>query len=226
MLRFGYSIILFFSFLATAGAQDSTAMKVFIADFDSIPEVDAKLTIHTEDNSFLATGFTDINGHHTLKVPMGVNLYFVVEKFDTSWTFEQTVPVGNFGNYIIPFCLQIKLTSTFIRSYKLPIHFESDSYKIDNQDKTEIKALLNELNTNANMKIEIGAHTDSQGSDSYNLTLSQQRANTVREYLISQGIDGNRILSKGYGETKPIGDNNTEEGRALNRRVIISVIEE
>jgi OOP family OmpA-OmpF porin len=57
------------------------------------------------------------------------------------------------------------------------------------------------------------------------MQLSQRRAASIRTYLVSKGVDGNRIIAKGYGETVPIADNNTEEGKALNRRVEISVIE-
>jgi OOP family OmpA-OmpF porin len=71
----------------------------------------------------------------------------------------------------------------------------------------------------ADAKIEVGGHTDSVGTDEHNMTLSQQRAEAVRNYLISKGIAADRLTVKGYGETKPVADNETEEGRFKNRRV-------
>jgi len=71
----------------------------------------------------------------------------------------------------------------------------------------------------ANANIEVAGHTDSIGSDEYNMKLSQQRAETVRDYLISKGIAADRLTAKGYGETNPVADNATEEGRFKNRRV-------
>lgn len=71
----------------------------------------------------------------------------------------------------------------------------------------------------ANANIEVAGHTDNRGSDDYNMKLSQQRAETVRDYLISKGIAADRLTAKGYGETKPVADNATEEGRFKNRRV-------
>ncbi|MFZ4785745.1 MAG: OmpA family protein [Flavobacteriales bacterium] len=68
------------------------------------------------------------------------------------------------------------------------------------------------------IEIEIGGHTDNVGNDAANLALSTDRAFEVLRYLTSKGVDGKRISYKGYGETRPVGDNNTEEGRALNRR--------
>lgn len=68
-------------------------------------------------------------------------------------------------------------------------------------------------------QVEVEGHTDSQGNDKSNLKLSEARAKAVRDFLIGQGIDGGRLVPKGYGETKPVADNETEEGRFKNRRV-------
>ena len=70
-----------------------------------------------------------------------------------------------------------------------------------------------------NTKVEVAGHTDSVASDAYNMDLSQRRANAVRDYLISKGIDAGRLTAKGYGESNPIADNETEKGRYMNRRV-------
>lgn len=67
--------------------------------------------------------------------------------------------------------------------------------------------------------IEVAGHTDNRGSDDYNMKLSEQRAEAVRNYLISKGIAAERLIAKGYGETKPVADNDTDEGRFKNRRV-------
>lgn len=72
--------------------------------------------------------------------------------------------------------------------------------------------------------VEVAGHTDSTGSDSYNMQLSQRRANTVGEYLYTQGIMDQRIISVGMGEHHPIADNSTVEGRQLNRRVEITLV--
>jgi outer membrane protein OmpA-like peptidoglycan-associated protein len=90
-------------------------------------------------------------------------------------------------------------------------------------------ALLNEvaqaLADNPKIKIEIGGHTDSVGDDNFNLKLSQSRADSVRLYLVKRGIDYARLATKGYGETQPIADNRTAEGRAQNRRVEFLITE-
>ena len=72
--------------------------------------------------------------------------------------------------------------------------------------------------------VEIVGHTDNKGSDEDNMALSEQRANTVRDYLVSKGLDTNIVITAGEGETMPIADNDTDEGRARNRRVEILVL--
>lgn len=83
--------------------------------------------------------------------------------------------------------------------------------------------LLNEvakaLDDNPKIKVRIEGHTDSRGSDSYNLRLSTARAASVRNYLVARGTDGSRMVSQGFGESMPIADNRTKSGRGQNRRV-------
>ena len=69
------------------------------------------------------------------------------------------------------------------------------------------------------MKVEVAGHTDSIGTDSYNMGLSLRRANAVRDYLISKGIAAENLTAKGYGESQPVADNQTAAGRFKNRRV-------
>jgi outer membrane protein OmpA-like peptidoglycan-associated protein len=89
--------------------------------------------------------------------------------------------------------------------------------------------LLNEvaqaLADNPKIKVEIGGHTDSVGDDNFNLKLSQSRADAVRLYLVKRGIDYARMTTKGYGETVPIADNRTADGRSQNRRVEFVITE-
>jgi outer membrane protein OmpA-like peptidoglycan-associated protein len=73
------------------------------------------------------------------------------------------------------------------------------------------------------MKIEIGGHTDNTGDKIKNKTLSQNRAKSVKDYLISKGVDASRLSAIGYGDSKPIADNKTEQGRAQNRRTVFKV---
>ncbi len=104
------------------------------------------------------------------------------------------------------------------------IFFNTASYELLPASNAELAKLIQLLKRNADLRIELGGHTDNVGSDDANLKLSDQRANAVRDHLIAQGIDAARITAKGYGETKPIASNETEEGRAENRRTEVTVL--
>lgn len=97
--------------------------------------------------------------------------------------------------------------------------FGFDSSNLSSDAKTNLDKLVKILNVYPDTDIEVQGHTDSKGSDSYNMTLSESRANVVSGYLYSKGIMNSRIRTKGFGENVPKYDNNTESGRTQNRRV-------
>jgi len=104
---------------------------------------------------------------------------------------------------------------------RLEVLFETDSAKLKPDSYADMDRVV-EFLTSVNPTVSgvVEGHTDNTGSDSYNMKLSQQRADAVRQYLLSKGISGTRIEAKGFGENQPAADNATPEGRALNRRVI------
>ncbi|MCX7744160.1 MAG: OmpA family protein [Flavobacteriales bacterium] len=103
------------------------------------------------------------------------------------------------------------------------VYFNTDKYDLLNESKAELNKLAELLKANPSMKIEIGGHTDNVGNKTYNQKLSENRAKAVYDYLIFQGIAAARLSYKGYGDTMPIADNATEQGRALNRRTEFKV---
>jgi flagellar motor protein MotB len=98
------------------------------------------------------------------------------------------------------------------------IFFDFNKFNLLPASKVELQQLIQFLYSNPNISIEISGHTDNVGDDQSNLTLSENRARTVYDYLIANKIPSGRLGYKGYGETKPVNDNLTEEGRKNNRR--------
>ncbi|MCD4790356.1 MAG: OmpA family protein [Bacteroidales bacterium] len=105
------------------------------------------------------------------------------------------------------------------------IFFETDKYDLKKTSEIELQKLIELLNKNPGIKIEISGHTDNVGTTEYNLELSQNRAKAVYDYLSENGIDTNMLTYKGYGESQPVDTNDTEEGRANNRRTEFKVVE-
>ena len=105
------------------------------------------------------------------------------------------------------------------------INFEHDSADLTAASSATLDKAVATLNRRSDIKVEVAAHTDSSGSDTYNQALSDRRAASVMDYLVSHGISADRLSSKGYGESQPITGNDTAEGRAQNRRVELRVME-
>ncbi len=99
------------------------------------------------------------------------------------------------------------------------VMFASDKATLTGNSMTILDLVAHSLKANPEVRIEIGGHTDRTGDDAHNQRLSEQRAAAVRDYLVSQGVDRSRIEIHGYGETMPVADNATPEGRTKNRRV-------
>ncbi len=106
------------------------------------------------------------------------------------------------------------------------IYFESDKAELLIRSFKELDQLIEIMTENKNLKIEIRGHTDSQGNETYNEKLSQERAKAVVEYLVESGIKEKRLTFSGYGSRQPIASNNNEKGRKKNRRVEIHILEE
>lgn len=104
------------------------------------------------------------------------------------------------------------------------IFFDYAKATLRKESKNELMRLKRILDESPNLKIEIGGHTDNRGADDYNNRLSKNRARSVVNYLVENGIDRSRITYKGYGKSQPVATNDTEEGRQENRRVEFKVI--
>jgi len=104
------------------------------------------------------------------------------------------------------------------------VYFAHASAKLSHTSDATLTRAVALLKRRANIDVEIAAYTDSNGSDAYNLALSDRRAASVRDYLVSHGINASRLTSKGYGKMHPVATNATKEGRAKNRRVALRVM--
>ena len=111
------------------------------------------------------------------------------------------------------------------KEYKLnDINFGTNSYALDEMSKSVIEEFIIYLEDNPELKADIQGHTDNVGDDNDNLVLSRNRAKTVYDYVVNKGISPSRLSHHGYGESRPVADNNTDAGRARNRRTVFVII--
>lgn len=104
------------------------------------------------------------------------------------------------------------------------IFFDTDRFELKETSYPELQKLKNFLSDNPTLRIQIEGHTDNQGDRAHNQTLSENRAIAVKSWLLNQGISADRLMAKGYADTRPVADNNSPEGRAQNRRTAFRII--
>jgi len=167
---------------------------------------------------------TDEQGNYLVTLPLGKDYAFNVNRkgylfYSDNFMLSQKTPDSTYEKNIP---LQpIEVNASIVLNN---IFFETKKYELDPKSQIELDRLVQLLNDNPTVKIEIGGHTDNVGKPADNLMLSNNRAKSVVTYLISKGIAAQRLVAKGYGETKPVADNKTEEGRAKNRRTELRVV--
>lgn len=105
------------------------------------------------------------------------------------------------------------------------IEFDYNSAQLKSSSKENLKGVVEILNENPTFRLKLDGYTDNRGDAESNITLSQNRVNSCKEYLVSQGIEASRINSIGHGESDPIASNDTDEGREKNRRVEFTIIQ-
>lgn len=169
------------------------------------------------------SGATKLNNNN---LSLGVNYYF-----DTPAAAPAPAPVAKEEPKPAPAPAPVKETwKTLLEEKPVTIegaNFDFDSAKIRSSAVKKLSEVVEFAATYGNAQLEVSGHTDSIGKEEYNQKLSEKRANAVSEYLVKNGVAASRIVTKGYGETRPVADNKTAEGRAKNRRVEIrSVLKE
>jgi outer membrane protein OmpA-like peptidoglycan-associated protein/tetratricopeptide (TPR) repeat protein len=194
----------------------------------------------TEDN-ILAETTSDDNGSFEFQIDGETDYLIIGQKpdyFTTRVNFStvgKSIPAEQLVEEITTKNFQADLIMDRIVLEKAivveNIYYGFDSANIRSDAAVELDKLARFLQDNPQIKIELGSHTDNLGDDEYNLGLSQRRAESAVNYIISQGVDKNRIRARGYGETRPIAANSNPdgsdnpEGRQKNRRTEIKVFE-
>ncbi len=190
--------------------------------FDAVTKAPLEADIELVDNvlnqviaSFKSNSAT---GKFLVSLPAGKNYGIAVKKEGYLFHSENfDIPASSgYQEYVKD--IDLKNIAVGTKIVLRNIFFDFDKATLRPESTYELERLVQLLKDVPSMKIEIGGHTDSKGADEYNMKLSASRAQSVLDYLGTHGIDKARLTSKGYGETKPMADNNTDEGRQLNRR--------
>jgi len=198
-------------YVSDAFTHQPLAARIELIDLNT-KQLLTSTTSDPQTGSFLACVHTGSNVLLNVSHP---NYPFYSENFQVAQTYTELSP------YLKNIYLQPTDVGTVVTLKN--VFFDFDKTELKPESFVELDKLVDYLRTN-NIRIEIGGHTDDQGTDEYNDRLSENRAKSVYDYLISKGIPAERLQYKGYGKRVPIADNSTEEGRAENRRTEFKII--
>ena len=167
---------------------------------------------------------TDETGNYLITLPTGKDYAFNVNRRGYLFFSENFSLTGKPADSTYHINIPMQPIEANAMVVLKNIFFDLNKYDLKPQSRVELDQVIQLLKENATVKIEISGHTDNIGKPADNLKLSESRARAVVAYLISRGIGATRLSSRGLGETKPIADNSSEEGRAKNRRTELKVI--
>ncbi len=203
-----------------------TYVKGLVYDKDTKQPLEAKIQIiNIKNGSFAFDDVTDpIAGEFLATMAPGNSFALNVSKPGYLFYSQNFTP--GLKQAITPYMVEVPLQQIEVGGMVVlnNIFFETNSFDLLPESKTELGQLVAFLKDNPAVSIEIAGHTDNVGDDKSNLTLSENRAKTVYDYLILNKVSSSKLSFKGYGESMPVKDNNTEENRQYNRRTEFKII--
>lgn len=226
MLLFPLKMMAQTSPVQNASIPKDAPVDVTITDFKDNPLPNEIMIFRSKKNEREYQGQTNDKGQFSTRLPAGDVYNIFILGFKDSTSIDSLVIPALEGNkyYKNPFVVTYQFMPS--KSFVLEnCNFDNGKATLQESAFTVLDELVAYLKRKDDDRIELGGHTDNVGSPASNQKLSLDRANTVRDYLIAKGIDGNRITAKGYGHTKPISENKTAEGRAENRRTEVTILD-
>ena len=204
-----------------------TYIKGKIQDAVTLQPLEAKIEMFdlNQDKVVTSTTSDPVTGDFLACILTGTNILLNVTHPNYPF-YSENFQLEKAYSDLEPFFKNIRLEKADIGTTFIlrNIFFDFGNDQLKKESYPELDRLSNYLKNNRNIQIEIGGHTDNIGSDEYNNKLSLDRAKSVYDYLTKRGIDSSRLSFKGYGKTSPIADNDTDEGRAINRRTEFKII--
>jgi outer membrane protein OmpA-like peptidoglycan-associated protein len=224
------NILFFIAFLIFGNAFSQTLkptdklalLKGVVTNFKGKPLAKEIIMFYNQKTKVLVKVNTDAAGKFEVLIPVS-GIYGIKYKTftaDVDYTkFE--VPADKEATYEVG--IKIEPPKDFVLEN---VYFDTGKSSLKPNSFKALNDLVEILKIKNTMFVEIQGHTDNVGKDEENMKLSQDRADEVRKYLVSKGIEAARVTSKGYGPTQPVADNGTDAGKAKNRRTSLKVIKE
>lgn len=205
-------------------AQTSAPIKVSVTDYNKKVLQGEQVLFVNQVSKKTFKGISDSKGFFQLSLPIGK--YDIKLKSIGHSQNYSTLEIPEIGENQTYSEMQMQIMINAPMFFTLNnLHFASARSTILSSSYKELAELIQYLKLKPSIRIEISGHTDSDGDEKANMELSIKRANSVKSYLVKHGVLSERISVKGYGETRPITNNGSEQGKARNRRTEVRVLE-
>ncbi len=222
---FIYFASIFSSLNMLAQEPDSIALvKGTVSDFENNSKIGEVIIFENTSTHETFETFSGEDGYFEISLPYFFTYQIKIKGFSDDVDYiEFSIPALKKGQKSMTYQVDIKFEPA--KSFTLSnVHFESGRAALTEQSYNQLNELIEFMKLKKTTRIEIGGHTDSFGDDDSNMILSQKRAETVRNYLVKNGIEANRVVAVGYGEAVPVKSNDTEKGRQENRRTEVKLL--
>jgi len=206
----------------------TTYVRGFVTERGTRKPLDAKVVfVNRETGDTIRSVQTNsASGKYLLTLPLEQNYAAFIDKKGYLYRSEE-FSLKNIDPERTPYFdvnIELEPLQVGVEMIMKSVYFETNKFNLLPESTAELDFLVNFMKKNANVKVEIGGHTDHIGAEKDNEVLAGNRALAVRDYLVKKGIPETRVTSKGYGEREPIATNDTPEGRALNRRTVCRIV--
>lgn len=201
-------------------------LKGFLTDKENGKPVGAKIIVRDNESSEIIsiTDANSVTGQYLVVLTPGKNYGITVD--NPSYLFHsENVDIPNLNSFDVLYKnIKLQKVSVGTQIVLRNIFFDTGKADLRKESKSELERIFKFLKEKSGIKVEIAGHTDNVGTDENNKILSENRAQSVVDYLIKAGISSERLQARGYGESLPIATNDTDEGRQQNRRTVMEIL--
>ncbi len=212
-----------FSVMANLHAQEKVKVKVNLTDFEGQPLANELMVFENTQKDEVIKKTTDKEGQFELKLPKGSKYDVTYKALNKDIDYDPLSIPDQKGRFILTRTFRYQEAEKEVYELK-NVYFDTDKATLRPASYDALDNLINFLKRKSQIRIEVAGHTDNVGEAEYNRKLSQRRAESVKQYLVKNGVDANRIEAKGYGESDPVASNESEAGRQQNRRTEVRIL--
>lgn len=203
--------------------ETSALMEITVTDFKAKPLPNESLSFVGKKTKKEYPAKTGANGKAKILLPEGDTYEVKYRDFTEQVNYSDVAIPSEPGAFSYQLAIKFEPEKVFTLKN---VNFETGKANLTTGSYPALNELVELLKEKPTMTIEIAGHTDNVGNPQDNQVLSEERAKSVKQYLVTKGISATRLTSKGYGDTQPIADNGSEEGRKQNRRTEVRITKE